>query len=181
MKKATQIINRHRIVMALLLVTLTASSLLIWRRIDTDSSIIKTDDEGGIINMNPPTKQEKQAGNVRKQEIDKEEALINQQEKIEKKNVNVIITDAGQYAEDVEVRAFIPDHYQDGTCTILFQKDSLSISKSSPAYRDISTTICTNPKIKRSEFSSSGEWKVTVSYESKDSKGASDPQSIIIE
>lgn len=96
------------------------------------------------------------------------------------KSATVIITDAAQYDDIVEVRSYISDHYEDGTCTISFSKGSEIITKQTPAYRDATTTICTNPLIKASEFPSIGEWSVTVSYEAADTKGTSVSQNISI-
>ena len=135
------------------------------------------------VNYDPPTEEERAAGDKQKEKVDKEEQRQNSQngDSTEKKTTNVIITDAGQYDDIIEVRSFIPDHYQDGTCTIAFRKGGQTITKGTPAYRDASTTICTNPLIKRSEFPSAGDWQVSVSYDSKDAKGTSETQTITIE
>lgn len=95
-------------------------------------------------------------------------------------NTTVIITDAAQYDDTIEVRSYIPDHYEDGTCTITFTQDSKVVTKQTPAYRDATTTICTNPLIKRSEFPSPGTWIVKITYESSGASGESKAQNISI-
>lgn len=181
MVKTPSKFNRRRTIAILLLLTMVSiGGLLFWRQSSSNQNIIKTDSDGGIINLNPPTEQEEQAGDIRKQEIDQEEATPSRNDDVAKKTVSVIITDAGQYAEYIEVRAFIPNYYQDGTCTITFRKNSQSLIKTAPAYTDSANTICTNPEIKRSEFPSDGSWQVSVTYESKNAKGTSDQQTITI-
>ncbi|NBX97778.1 hypothetical protein EBQ81_02845 [bacterium] len=131
----------------------------------------------------PPTDQEKKAGDEQKQKItgdNPKPAPQNNTSNQPKKTVTVLITDAAQYDSAIEVRSFIPDFYEDGTCTILFTKDTLSFTKTAPAFKDSSTTICTNPVIKRSEFKESGTWIVSVSYESANAIGQSQSQSITI-
>lgn len=179
--------NKRRYFVALLvtlfLILLGVSLYKLNQRSNTNNPVGANETDG--INLNPPTDEEKKAGDARKQEISAERRLAESQPSSgsgasSKKTVSVIITDASQYDDIIEVRSFIPDHYQDGTCTISFRKDDRTLTKTTPAYRDISTTICTNPNIKRSEFSTSGEWQVTVSYESADAKGTSNAQTITI-
>jgi hypothetical protein len=138
-------------------------------------------EQTGIINYGPPTEEEKRAGDIRKQEIDTEQKQNDENTSTGKKTVSVIITDAAQYSDKIEVRSFIPNYLQDGTCIITFKKDTQTLTKTTRAYRDISTTICTTPVIKRSEFPVSGDWQVSVSYQSQDAEGVSDLQTITIE
>lgn len=144
-----------------------------------DSSHPETSSAGGI-NYGPPTEEEKTAGDERKKEILKEEQNTDPKPSVQTKTATVIVTDAGQYDDTIEVRAFIPDHYQDGTCTITFRQGNHDITKESPAYRDASTTICTNPMIQRSEFPAGGDWQVSVAYTSADAKGQSETKTIKI-
>lgn len=137
-------------------------------------------EDGSGINYDPPTNEEKQAGDKQKDETLQEEKARNNSENQSKKSASVIITDAGQYGDTIEVRAFIPDHYQDGTCTILLTHGGYRVEKTTPAYRDASTTICTNPLIAKSEFAASGEWQVVVSFSSLNASGSSAPRAINI-
>lgn len=135
---------------------------------------VKKPPESTII-YNPPTEEEQKAGDAKKEEIVEHNKVENNAEnKTEKtNNTEVIITDAGQYDNIVEVRAFVPNHYEDGSCKITLTKGSLKVEKETTAYRDVSTTICTNPLIARSEFASSGDWEVVVSYTAHGASGTS--------
>lgn len=131
------------------------------------------------VNYTPPDSEEKQAGDKQKETnvADEEKQAEKPQDTtpaLSPKKVSVVITDASQYGSIIEVRSFVSDYYQDGTCTLTFSKGGITFSKQTPAYKDISTTICTNPTINRSEFSSAGDWQVTVSYlsKNKDAQGS---------
>lgn len=137
-------------------------------------------DDGSGINYEPPTEEEKQAGDKQKDKIIQEEDARNNPNSQDEQTASVIITDAGQYDDVIEVRAFIPDHYQDGTCTITLTQGSYKVTKDTPAYRDVSTTICTNPLFTRSEFANNGEWHVVVSYSSEGATGTSEPRTVNI-
>lgn len=137
------------------------------------------------INYRQPTEEEQKTGDEKKRELSDEgnEAEQNEKDKPShkvKKNTTVLITDAAQYGDMLEVRSFMPHIYQNGTCTLVFSQGSSKITKTAPAYADSSNTVCTNPEIKRSEFSTAGEWKVTVSYESKDAIGKSEERTITL-
>lgn len=134
-----------------------------------------TSQETPGINYNPPTEEEKQAGDKQKDQTLKEEDERNDPENLNKYTASVIITDAGQYEDIIEVRAFIPDYYQDGSCIITFTQGEQTVTKETPAYRDASTTICTNPLFERSEFPNGGDWQVRVTYKSTGAEGISNP------
>lgn len=95
------------------------------------------------------------------------------------KPASVYITYAQQNGDIIDVNAYT-NQYENGTCTMVFTKGSANVSKKTSAYTDASTTICNNPRIPRSEFSSSGEWLVTVIYTSSTSSGASKSQAVTI-
>lgn len=166
------------------MVILSAGALYASEKLDItnffekESSTVFSDES--FINLDPPTKEEKQAGDRQKEKNETAEDRRNHSDGQKKQTANVIITDAGQYDDIVEVRAFIPDHYQDGTCTITFTKDALRVEKSTPAYRDASTTVCTNPLFSRSDFNVTGDWQVMVTYDSVDAQGISQQQSVNI-
>jgi hypothetical protein len=127
------------------------------------------------INYGPPTQEEQQAGDKKKDEIKSDSSFSPNSG-----NVSVIITDAAEYDDIVEVRAFIPNHYQDGTCTLTFTQDEKILTRVTTAYRDVSTTICTNPLIKKFDFPTTGIWKVIVNYQSKDASATSEAKEISI-
>lgn len=138
----------------------------------------------------PPTQEEKQSGDEIKPEVVKRQ----EQEDTQKKDTSsssqpantdpgaeVIITDAAQYDNVFEVRSFVANKYQDGTCTITLTKGSLIVRKTTNAYKDATTTICTNPLFNRSEFKQTGDWQVVVEYSSVNYSGKSQPQTVKIE
>ena len=179
--KNNRVSTKKRAFIVLATVVLAGAGFFFYR------SYTSNNDDNWVdgVNYNPPTEEEKAVGDTQKETADTEEEQQNppkpsEQTTPQKKAVTVIITDAGQYDDIVEVRSFISDHYQDGTCTITFRKGSQTLTKKTPAYRDASTTICTNPLIKRSEFPSAGDWQVTVAYTSKDASGTSDAQTVKI-
>lgn len=134
------------------------------------------------VNYGPPTEEEKQAGDRQKELVDKTEAQRNQpQDNSQKKNVSVEITDAGQYDDIIEVRSFIPNHFQNGVCIITFAKGDQKLIKQTPAKTDISTTICLNPNIARSEFSSAGNWQMYIEYNAKNAIGKSETLTVKIQ
>ena len=138
-----------------------------------------TADHEDKINYGPPTDQERQAGDEQKQVItdrqdDKPQAPVN--------TAAVVVTGAAQYDGVIEVTAYISNVYKDGTCTFKFEQAANVVTKNTIAYRDVSTTICTNPLVPRSEFPGSGDWKVTVSYASSDGvSGQSEPKTMKVE
>lgn len=173
--------NKKLVIIGVILsVALVISGYLLFVKKDneaTNTSSNGTQQTGDYINYDPPTDEEKAAG-------DSAKAKLEEQASSQSSNTNgtatVIITDANQYGDVVEVRSFISNHYEDGTCTITFTQNQKTISKETPAYKDISTTICTNPLFQRSEFSSAGQWQVTVTYKSAGATGSSAPQAVTI-
>lgn len=139
----------------------------------------------------PPTQEEKQSGDEIKPEIVKRQEQEDAQKKDNTNNntqtnstnnsAEVVITDAAQYGDAVEVRSFVANKYQDGTCKITLTKGSLTVSKETKAYKDATTTICTNPLINRSEFKQVGDWQVIVEYTAGTTTGKSKPQTVKIE
>lgn len=166
-----------------LLLVLAAGSLLYYK-----TNIFKqpTKSVTETINYNPPTKEEMASSDAIKDKIVENQNNTssnntNSNHTSQTTNASVIITDAGQYGNVVEVRSFIQNEYQDGTCTITFTKGSQSLEKTTPAYRDATTTICTNPLINRSEFPEAGDWYVTVKYTATNISGISEKKLIKIE
>lgn len=120
------------------------------------------------INYNPPTDEEKQAGDQQKETIVNQE---NNQSELPNE-ANVVIVDASQYDSKIEVRAFVSNIIEDGTCIIKFTMDSYSLTKEVPAYADASTTPCIAASVDRSEFASVGQWNVVVTYKNSTIMGS---------
>lgn len=125
-------------------------------------------DEVNKINYNPPTDQEKKSGDEKKKDITKE-----QESPRELPNTaTVAITDASQYGEVIEVRAFVSNVVKNGTCEIRFTYQSFNVTKSVPANADAHSTPCMTLTVPRSEFQTPGEWSVKVTYKNDQVMGS---------
>ena len=176
-------IKKYPKIMLILLVVVIGIGLLVFnrQRIENPTNVPYKDD-ATYINYASPTDEEKKDGDNQKQSIEEENNKL--EEKFSdsgKKKAYVIITDASQYGSSIEVRAFVDNHFQDGICTIYFRKNSYTLTKEAPAYKNVSTTACTVPEINSSEFSLKGDWQVTVSYSSDNAEGVSESQTITID
>lgn len=120
--------------------------------------------------FSPPTLEEKEAGDRKKNEIIEGE---NQSGGESQANVGVVIVDASQYGDTVEIRAFATNILKDGECTFAFSLDQLSFVKKTPAYADASTTPCVALSLPASEFEKTGQWSLEVSYEAEGVGGKS--------
>jgi hypothetical protein len=165
--------------MILVAILATGGYLLLNKKDDKTAKTSSDDTQQteDYINYNPPTDEEKAAGDAAKANLDTQSSNQNGSPN---GNATVIITDAAQYDDVIEVRSFISNHYEDGTCTITFTLGQKTVTKETPAYKDISTTICTNPLFQRSEFSVAGQWQMTVSYKSTGASGSSAPRVVTI-
>lgn len=179
MKKKSK--KKLKIILLIVAVSATMGTAL-WIKLNkpNHNSDVAVDqaDQVEKINYNPPTDDEKDSGDTQKDITTEKEKVRNESQPSNSQNgsANVVITDAGQYDNVIEVRSFISNHYQDGTCKIKLQQGSKVVEKSTTAYRDASTTICTNPLIPRSDLPSSGSWTVTIEYTSDSAQGISQPK-----
>lgn len=181
-KKSSYNLSRTLIFVSLLVIVGVASVLAYTK---TNQP---TENSSPTINLDPPTPAEEQAGNkVPEKQPDTTEQPTKPDngtvsDGLDSRNeVTVIIADAGQYGDTIEVRSFMPNYFEDGTCTITFSRGNSTFSRDTPAYTDATSTICTNPEFKRSDFSSLGEWQVNVRYESTNAKGTSQTQTVNIQ
>lgn len=123
--------------------------------------------------LSPPTQLEQSAGDEVKQNQpdanDSDENIPKNKESTE-----VVISDASQYGDVIEVRAFMPSVLQNGNCTLTFSLDGDSFTINESAYADASSTICTSRDIDLSNFSKSGIWNLNVSFDSENYYGTAD-------
>ena len=124
-------------------------------------------DEGMKINYGPPTEEERRAGDEKKQEIVEEQ----QRQSGQPTEATVVISDAGYYDNQIEVRAFVSNMIEAGTCTITFTHGDTNIKKQVVAFKDASTTQCTALNVPRSQFPTGGTWTVKVAYKSAHGSG----------
>lgn len=125
------------------------------------------------INLDPPTEEEAKAGDEIKEDIIKNEAEQQQKPTTDKTLAEIVIVDSTQYDNEIEVRAFVSNILKDGTCTFEFTNGSEKITKTMPATADASSTPCMTLVVPRSEFTKTGTWNLTVSYDSDTASGSS--------
>ena len=134
---------------------------------ETETAVI---DNG--INLSPPTEEERSAGDLQKESIISQEKENIEKPSSSKDDVAVVIVDAAQYEEVVEVRAFASNVVEKGICTFTFSNAEYQIINTTPAIEDASTTPCMTLSINRAEFQSSGTWKLIVSYKNQSRSGS---------
>lgn len=98
-----------------------------------------------------------------------------------KKTANVGISYADINSKNnLEIRAFVNNIIEgDGTCTATVTKGSTTITKTSEAFIDTSSSICEPIYIPKSQLSA-GEWSVNVKYSSPNATGSSGPEKVTI-
>jgi uncharacterized protein YpmB len=134
----------------------------------TDSAVEIGDSK---INFDPPTQEEQAVGDQVKQEIASEEEQQEETEEVLPNGAEVVLVDASQYSDEIEVRAFVSNIIEDGTCTITFTQGTSSFTEEVPAYADASTTTCIALTVPRSDFTSTGIWDVEIVYTSPSIQG----------
>ncbi len=92
---------------------------------------------------------------------------------------NVVITDASQYGQSIEIRALVTNVFAAGTCTITLSQEGNHFSKQVPATKDATTTQCQTISIPRSSFNNPGKWRVVVNYNSDSISGFSEKDLVI--
>lgn len=108
------------------------------------------------INYGPPSESDVTNADKNKENITDNETTIDKAE--------VVIVDATQYDNEVEVRAFVPNVIEKGECTFTFMKDSLVVERKTNAFPDASSTPCISLDLTASDFSLKGIWDVAVKY-----------------
>jgi len=97
------------------------------------------------------------------------------------KKVEVGIASARVDGSIISVRAFVNDIIEgDGTCTASFTNGDHTITGSSPAFIDASTSQCEPIEISTLKFQENGIWKLTVEYRSKDASGTSATMDLVL-
>lgn len=125
----------------------------------------------------PPTEQEKKSGDLIKTQIDSQPKENNdnpqdQLKKEQKELANIIIVDASQYANEVEIRFFVNKIIEGGSCKVTLSLNDSHIVKELTATTDATTTLCSTLVLPTSELKSTGEWSVLVEYENNTHYGS---------
>lgn len=157
---------------------LFARSTTLWPFSSSDTATPSAVDDPNIID---PTYGGSKAtsdnikGDGEKQQIDPTQSDTGDIE-----TVNVAIAYAGKGVDQYifEVRAFISGVIEGGgVCTARLIRDGVSINRSSEAFVDATTSQCHPIKFNTPDIES-GEWTLTVTYESKTSTGVSEKKMV---
>ncbi len=129
------------------------------------------------INYGPPTEEEKQQADDNKdQAVDRKQ--IDEQAKPadgSKKSVKPIITQAQELDNRININAYIPGIFEDGgTCTASLVMGSSKVTATSSGFANVSNTNCTPINIPLGQFPRSGDWNLTLDYNSGSAVGKSD-------
>lgn len=134
-----------------------------------------TQDQKSKIDLSGPTDAEK------KESEDHKASLPNSTESSSNpsaSSIKPVITYAGQYDGKVEVGAYIPNFYAKGTCTFTFSQGQQKVIRQTDSIQNAANSVCPAVSINRSEFQSSGNWDITVSFSSSSASGVSDSKTI---
>lgn len=135
---------------------------------------IKFSDDKGEINYNPPTSEEIQEGQDAKKRIIETDEDNEEFPSSVKTTVSVGVAFADVVDGNLEIRAFTPSVIEgDGLCRAILKKDDVTITESSLAFIDSTTSQCRPIYISVERFKSKGTWSLIVSYTSDTSIGES--------
>jgi len=96
-------------------------------------------------------------------------------------NVTVGVTFADVIGSNLEIRAFTPSVIEgDGKCTATLTKGTETVTQSSPAFIDATSTQCEPIYIDVAKFPSKGVWTLKVDYSSSAHKGTSESSKVTI-
>ncbi len=143
------------------------------QRIQNNTQTAQTNGLGQKIDYSPPTQEEKSAGDSQKQLIVEKESQQSKTQTTATKTVSPVITDAGYYDGNIEVRGYVPGIFEDGgTCLVTLSNNNATITKNIAARKGATTTDCPVVTIARNE-ASAGTWNVALSYQSATAQGSS--------
>lgn len=153
-----------------LLVIALASGALLWKR---HSDKTASDASAQQVAYEGPTEEEQQSGDKQKEELANEGEPTHFAPGVpERQATEVFISDANQYEDEVEVRAYMPRAFENGSCEIVLKKGASEIKKTLPAVADGSYTMCAALNVPRSDFAAAGTWNATVTYTSEHYQGS---------
>ena len=173
--------RKRTAILLVLMVTLLAAVIFgVKAFVSRSDKTATTGNSGETINYAPATEEEKRQADQHKESLAKQqEEEQNQPPASGTKNVTPIITDAGQYGDKVEVRAYVPSVVESGgKCTFTFKKGSSQVKRTIDTIPGPQSTQCDTVTVPVSEFPSKGTWALTVSYASASSSGTSSTQNV---
>lgn len=104
----------------------------------------------------------------------------NRAQTIDKTKTSVVIVDAAQYGETIEVRAYANEVSASGTCTFTFSKGDATVVRGSASSPSAQTTSCATLTMPVSAFATRGDWSLVVKYASSSSNGESDAKTVTV-
>ncbi|MDB5185892.1 MAG: hypothetical protein JWL85_415 [Candidatus Saccharibacteria bacterium] len=180
MKNPKRMPSKKVLLIALLVVILLAGAFIFMQSRRNSTASTSVDQPVEKIDLSPPTDAEKQEADARKEIIVKEQESQNQSQPTPgaKKAVKPIMTTAGFYDNQVEVSAFVPEVYEQGTCTLTLTKGTAKVTKQTAGVKDATTTRCENFVIPRKDIPSAGIWSAVVAYTSATANGSSEAKNV---
>lgn len=180
-----KLITGKRLLLLGLAVIVAAAGGFGVKHFNTDTPIAQIQPVASPVNYDPPTQQDKDQTQAHKEELAREyqqqQSEPSAQATSGKQIVNPIITNASQLDQQVTINAYVGGIFENGgTCTATFTKDSLQIVKKNTAFANATTTDCPPVMMDRSEFSSKGDWQVSVAYDSAKATGISQPKTFTV-
>jgi hypothetical protein len=126
------------------------------------------------------TDEQKSAGEQIKAESTDPTNTKNTNNSSDKKTMSVVITDASQYNNIVEVRSYANEIGANSYCIVQFQKGDVIITKKTDTLTNAVNSSCKTVDVPTSEFTSDGVWVVKITYTSDTATGKSDSINIDI-
>lgn len=135
---------------------------------------------GGSINYDPPSEDEKNTSDQQKEDIIKDEAKDPSKPPIDgSMAVTISRVNQVQKGEALQVRTIVSGT-SSGTCELSISKTGqTTVSKTIQVTQDATYATC-NTNIPASEFSSDGEWDVSITVKSKNAISLAASQKVTI-
>lgn len=167
--------NKKVIIVSLLVIILLAGSVFAIQYVKNDS-----DPNKDATSYSPPTIDEQEAADTQKERNIQRETADKSTDKPQ--TANLVIVDANQYSDTVEVRAYVSNIYEDGgKCVATFSNGSSTVQETSDSFKDATTTQCGAINVPVSKFPAKGSWQVKVNYSSQTVTGESEVKNISIQ
>lgn len=161
-------------VLTVAIVAVLAFFFVIKPRNSSHKTKAETTNDGGRIIYAPATDQEKAASDTHKDEIVKNQDAINSQSSNKVKTVIPVIT----RADTSSAAGYVHGVFEDGgNCKFTFTDGKTTFSKTSTGAQNATNTSCIITGLSPSDFASSINWTVTLTYSSPKASGISQPLS----
>lgn len=175
-RKKNRNIKLKKLAVLLICVTLVATGIVAYTNYRKKAEVPTAN--GQTIIYAPATDEEKKNNDINKERIVANNNIQDTPTQTpgsntQKKSVTPIITNTSS-----SINAYIPGIFEEGgVCTASFTKASITKTKTSVGFQNVSYTQC-SPIVLENNFLSTGQWVVTVSYNSASASGASASQTI---